>query len=61
MIVQFNIYNDGDYWCARGVGVDIYTQAKTMEELTIRIKDAVKLHFAEVVEAGREITVVSVT
>lgn len=25
MLIKFDIYFDGDYWCARGIGVDIFT------------------------------------
>ncbi len=35
---------DGGY-LAKGVGVSIYTDADTMEELRIAVKDAVKCHF----------------
>ena len=59
MIVQFEIYDDGEYWCARGIGVDIFTQGKTMDDLIEQINDAAELHFAEDIEAGEQITVVS--
>lgn len=61
MIVQFKIYDDGENWCARGIGVDIFTHAGSMKDLTIKINDAARLHFAEMIEAGEQITVVSLT
>jgi len=33
MLVKFDIYFDGEYWCARGIGVSIFTQGKTLDEL----------------------------
>ena len=45
LLVKFEIYNDGEYWCARGIGVDIFTQGKTLDELMENIKEAVEVHF----------------
>jgi len=45
MLIKFEIYNDGKYWCARGIGVDIFTQGKTLDELMDNIKEAVEVHF----------------
>jgi len=61
MIVQFEVYTDGKYWCARGIGADIFTQAKTRDDLTVQMNDAAALHFAEQIDAGEEITVVPLT
>jgi hypothetical protein len=30
MLVKFECYSDGKFWCARGIGVDIFTQGKTL-------------------------------
>jgi hypothetical protein len=43
--VEMEIYNDGEMWCARGVGHDIFTQGKTLDELHRNIQEAVDLHF----------------
>ncbi len=48
MLVKFKIYPDGDYWCARGIGVDIFTQGRTIDELMTNIHEAVELHFEQV-------------
>jgi hypothetical protein len=45
MIVKIEVYNDGETWCARGIGEDIFTQAQTVDELYANIKEAVALHF----------------
>ena len=45
LLVKFEIYNDGEYWCARGIGVDIFTQGKTLDGLMENIKEAVEVHF----------------
>jgi hypothetical protein len=45
MLVKMEVYQDGDTWCARGIGEDIFTQAETADELFRNIKEAVALHF----------------
>lgn len=44
-MVKFEIYFDGDFWCARGLGVDIFTQGETLDELMTNIREATELHF----------------
>jgi predicted RNase H-like HicB family nuclease len=61
MLVKFDIYYDGEFWCARGMGVDIFTQGATLDELMNNIKDAVELHFEENIDAGEQITIISLT
>jgi predicted RNase H-like HicB family nuclease len=61
MLVTFDSYFDGEFWCARGMGVDIFTQGTTLDELMHNVKDAVELHFEETIDAGEQITVVSLT
>ncbi|MDD4255214.1 MAG: type II toxin-antitoxin system HicB family antitoxin [Methanofollis sp.] len=61
MLVKFDIYHDGEFWCARGMGVDIFTQGKTLDELMNTIKEAVELHFEENIDAGEQITIISLT
>lgn len=61
MLVKFELYNDGDYWCARGIGVDIFTQGKTLDELMKNIKEAVEVHFNEVLERGETIRILSIS
>jgi hypothetical protein len=33
MLVKVEAYHDGGFWCARGIGEDIFTQGKTFGEL----------------------------
>jgi predicted RNase H-like HicB family nuclease len=34
-------------WCARGLGVGIFTQGATLDELVANIREAVELHFED--------------
>jgi len=61
MLIKFEIYKDEDYWCARGIGVDIFTQGKTLDELMEEIKEAVEVHYDEEIESGQDIRVLSIS
>ncbi len=50
MLVKVESYFDGDCWCARGIGEDIFTQGKTLDELHENIKEAVACHFGDTSE-----------
>lgn len=50
MLVKMEIYFDGEFWCARGMGADIFTQASTLDELHQNIQEAVSLHYGEIGE-----------
>ena len=45
MLLKFEVYHDGDFWCARGIGQDIFTQGKTVDEVFKNIREAVAVHF----------------
>ena len=45
MLVKIEVYNDGESWCARGIGEDIFTRAQTVDELYANIMEAVAVHF----------------
>jgi hypothetical protein len=47
MLVKVEVYNDGESWCARGIGEDLFTQATTVDELYKNIREAVALHFED--------------
>jgi hypothetical protein len=47
MLVKIETYFDGKLWCARGIGEDIFTQGKTLDELYQNIKEAVSAHYGE--------------
>lgn len=50
MLVKVEIYFDGEYWCARGIGEDIFTQGKSLDELMDNLKEAVEVHFMDLDE-----------
>ena len=52
MLVKRETCFDGEYWCARGIGVDIFTQGKTLDELHENIKEAVACHYG-LINEGR--------
>ena len=54
MLAKFEVYFDGEYWCARGIGADVFTQGRTVDELMGNIREAAALHFKEVLEKGGE-------
>jgi predicted RNase H-like HicB family nuclease len=61
MLIKFEIYRDGKYWCARGIGEDIFTQGKNLDELMKNIGEAVEIHFEEEITNGEEIKVLSIS
>ena len=61
MLVKFEIYNDGSYWCGRGIGEDIFTQGKTLDELMDNIEEAVWVHFEDIICGGEELKILSIT
>jgi predicted RNase H-like HicB family nuclease len=50
VLVKIETYFDGEFWCARGIGEDIFTQGKNLDELHDNIKEAVALHFQDTIE-----------
>ncbi|MHA1155952.1 MAG: type II toxin-antitoxin system HicB family antitoxin [Candidatus Heimdallarchaeota archaeon] len=47
-LIKVEIYQDEEeFWCAKGIDADIFTQGKTLDELRKNIKEAVELHFEE--------------
>ncbi|MBA7473158.1 hypothetical protein ES707_08492 [subsurface metagenome] len=57
MLVEFKVFNDDGCWCACGIGVDIFTQGRTLDKLVENIREAVGLHYEECIDAGEQITV----
>jgi len=60
-LIKCEIYNDGEFWCARGIGVDIFTQGRSLDELMENIREAVSLHYEDCLDAGEQITIMSLT
>lgn len=50
MLVKIETYFDGEFWCARGIGEDIFTQGKSLDELNENIKEAVAVHYEDIDE-----------
>ena len=46
-IIRFEIYNDGEFYCARCMDFDIFTQGMTLDELVQNIREAVTLHLED--------------
>ncbi len=47
MLVKVAVYHDGDSWCARGIGEDVFTQGSTVDELFRNTQEAVAVHFED--------------
>ena len=47
MLVKIETYFDGEFWCVRGIGEDIFTQGDTLDDLYQNIKEAVSVHCGE--------------
>ena len=52
MRVKFEIYKDGEFWCARGVGTDIVARGRTVDELMKNLRESIESHLRE--EPGPE-------
>ncbi|GMT48328.1 MAG: hypothetical protein IEMM0007_1894 [bacterium] len=57
MLVKIDTYFDGEYWCARGLSEDIFTQGETYDELLRNIREAVSLHFEDVISKGNTLEI----
>lgn len=52
-MIKIEMYFDGKYWCARGIGISIFTQGKTLDKLFKNIGEAISLHFEEEIKRGQ--------
>ena len=58
--MKVEVYHDGEFWCAKGIGQDIFTQGRTVDEVYQNIKEAFATHFENGNEPGEiDILVVS--
>jgi predicted RNase H-like HicB family nuclease len=46
-IIKAEIYFDGEYYCARTLEFDVFTQGKTLDETVENLKEAVGLHIED--------------
>jgi hypothetical protein len=61
MLIKVETYFDGECWCARGIGADIFTQGESLDELMRNIKEAVSLHFEEQLSRNESITILTLS
>ncbi len=47
MLLKVEAYHDGEFWCARALGEDIFTQGKSLDELVTNLREAVEVHYGE--------------
>ncbi len=59
--MAFEVYADGRWRGARGVGHSIFTQGATLDELYDNIKEATLLHFQEEVQKGEKLKILITT
>jgi predicted RNase H-like HicB family nuclease len=52
MLVRFEVYAEEGFWCGKALGVDIFTQGKTLDELMENTREAVGLHFEDEIRRG---------
>jgi hypothetical protein len=60
LLVTFEVYSDGGFWCGRGIGVDIFTQGTTRDDLMAHIREAVELHCEEELNRGESIRILTI-
>jgi predicted RNase H-like HicB family nuclease len=46
-MIKAEIYFDGEYYCARTLDMDVFTQGKTVDEAMKNLREAVDLHLEE--------------
>ncbi|OQX22011.1 MAG: toxin-antitoxin system, antitoxin component, HicB family protein [Candidatus Altiarchaeales archaeon A3] len=46
-MIKAEIYFDGEYYCARCLNIDVFTQGKTIDEVVNNLKEAVSLHLED--------------
>jgi|WetSurMetagenome_2_1015567.scaffolds.fasta_scaffold1358442_1 hypothetical protein len=61
MVVKVEVYNDGEQWCARGIGADLFTCASSLDELMVEVKDAAACHFHDQLQAGQTLNLLILT
>ena len=42
--VKASIYFDGEYYCAKCLEIDVFTQGKTIDETIHNLKEAISVH-----------------
>jgi hypothetical protein len=57
MLIKIEVYHDGDIWCARGTKYDIFTCAKSLDNLVKGIQEATCCHFEKEIQSGKQIQI----
>ena len=57
MMVLFETTCEDRYWSASAIGLSIFTDGETFEELLKNIEEAVILYFEDEIKLGEEITI----
>ncbi len=53
-VIKAEIYHDGEFYCARCLDADVFTQGKTLDEAVKNLKEAIALHFFDDPEAAAD-------
>ena len=61
ILVHFEVYYDGEFWCARGTEAAIFTQGRTLDELLGELREAAELHFEDEIERGERVRLTTTT
>ncbi|MFO7676522.1 MAG: type II toxin-antitoxin system HicB family antitoxin [bacterium] len=61
MVVKVEVYSDGEQWCARGVGGDIFTCSDTLDGLLVEVREAVACHYEDELKAGKPLSILFLT
>jgi hypothetical protein len=61
MAAKVEVYNDGEQWCARGIGADLFTCARSFDELMVEVKDAAACYFHDQLQMGETLNLLSLT
>ena len=46
-MIKAEIYHDGEYYCARCLDIDVFTQGKTLDQVVANLKEAIELHLSD--------------
>ena len=61
MLVKLEAYHDGECWCARGIGEDVFTQGESLDELMSNVKEAVSLHLEDRLPPGEALHILLIS
>lgn len=47
-VLKTDIYHDGEFYCARCLDMNVFTQGATLDEVVRNLKEAIRLHLEDV-------------